>query len=1508
MIIQGGKMFKVDKSNVEDIIALTPLQMGIMFHYLNEPEGDLYFEQLSIRINSEINFNLFEKAWINVIKNNQMLRTIFLWENVREPIQIILKKHIPKIKYFDFSHEKSKADIVNVIRKEDKMAKFNLNYVPFRITLCKLSQNDYEMIISNHHIIYDGWSTGIILKEFFSFYDDLSNNREIKHNKKLHFKDFVRYLSQRNTDIEKEYWSKYLDSLSDITELPFINKKNRAKKSIHKHTENISSALVNTFVTENNITLATLIYCAYGLLLQIYNNSNDVVFGSVVSGRNSEMPGMELCVGQFINTIPFRLKSSEDKKIINVLLDVKKQLIERKDCEHTFITKINEYIENKIKKDLFDSIVVIENYPLDKNVLNNNFNLKVSSYSMDEVTNYNLSICVKNFNKNIEIEFTYSKDVYGSKEINRLAAHFINLINFIINNPNKLISDIQVLSNNEKEQLLCKINSNSYMNCTIQDVFENQVFANSNKIALIDTNLKLSFLELNNKVNKIARRLRQMGVGKDSIVGLMVERSVYSIIGILAIIKAGGAYSVIDIDYPVKRKKYIIDDCRINIILTQKSLYEDLNFGTQILFLDQEEKSDEIVENLFNINAPDDLAYVIYTSGSTGKPKGVMVEHHSIINLAISQIKYFKIDKSERILLFSPLYFDASVEQIFISLFSGATLVIPSNEIILDNCSFISFLKSNSITHLHAVPSYLNHINPDENYKLKRIISGGDICTKILAQKWYKKCEFYNEYGPTETTVTSIEYLVNEIDEELQHILIGTPIQNTNVYIFDNKMRISPVGAIGELYIGGEGVARGYLNQSQLTKEKFICNPYDLSERIYKTGDLVRRLDNENIQFIVRNDNQVKIRGYRIETGEIEAILLKLPEIKEAVVIVRTDQYENKSLWAYITTQVSITYEYLHSKMSLELPDYMIPAYFVILDELPLTGTGKIDVNKLKDASFNIAPLKCKDSIFLGPNSIVEEKIAKACCEVLGVETVSMKDNFFHLGGDSIKAIQVVSRLKTFGYSINVSNLLENPILIDLIPYVKPVCNASINYKVEGNVNFTPIQKWFMESNIKEKNHWNQAVMLYREDGFDIQAVNTVFKKIFEHHDTLRLLMHLDNSCLIYGNNLEIKTEFYDLIHIKDPKDEITRISNILQRSIDIYNGPMMKLALFRTTNGDHLLIIIHHLIVDGVSWRILFNDFSEGYKKLISGDELVYLNKSDSFKKWSETIYEYSNSKKLLNEKYFWEEICTNKSESYLFKSEKILEVNSNCSACIIELNEEDTKFLLENVNEIYNTEIDDILLSALSYSIATLWDKNQTLVNLERHGRENISSEIEVNRTVGWFTSQFPIILPVDRTNLRKHIVNTKETLRKIPHKGIGYGILRYISSVSENDLKYLSINPDINFNYMGQFDEDIKNTIFSISPYDVGECFGVDFDSLYIININAIVRNSILSFAFKYDFNRISQTEVEKFSKCYESSLLEIIKHCKNNEEKFTTPSDYDAKNLSCEELEYIQSLYK
>jgi amino acid adenylation domain-containing protein/non-ribosomal peptide synthase protein (TIGR01720 family) len=930
------------------------------------------------------------------------------------------------------------------------------------------------------------------------------------------------------------------------------------------------------------------------------------------------------------------------------------------------------------------------------------------------------------------------------------------------------------------------------------------------------------------------------------------------------------------------------------------------------------------------------LAYVIYTSGSTGKPKGVLTQHSSVVNFIIAQEGYFTISHRDRVLQFTSICFDPAVEQIFIALCKGSALVLVTKDILMDNAKFEVFISTQMVTHLHAVPSFLDNMKLKSTYSLKRVISGGDICPVSLARQWSQVCDFYNKYGPTETTITSIEFKVsqvNQVDETLVRLPIGKPIANTYIFLLDQQMRLVPLGAAGELHIGGAGTARGYLNNPELTNQKFLrggpggavfsksAPPGRRRQKIYKTGDLGRWLADGNIEFLGRMDNQVKVRGHRIELEEIQSILNKHNAVKESLVIAIKDETGQSSLCAYIVIEPEVgksepgvleLREYLNQK----LPGYMVPAFYIQLEKIPLTANGKLDRKALPkpgDTGVTQFPYEPPQ-----PGNDIQQKLVLVWQEVLRSEKIGINDNFFVIGGDSIKAIQIASRLSVHGYRLDISVLFKNPTIKQLWKHAHKISAEIDQNPVPGNIAPTPIQQWFMQWDFIDKHHWNMAVMVLREERFAPDILRQVFKRILEHHDLLRAVLSPDGRSLINKgiDDIEVPLEVTHLEAIeKDCQELEARIrgqANRIQASIDIHRGPLIKIGLFKAPHGDHLLIVIHHLVVDGISWRILLEDISIGYRQAKAGEDIRFPAKTHSFKRWAEEINAYSRSGKLLREYDYWKEVCTSGimelSPADKGETGKLKDYYRYST----ELSEEESHLLLNDVHRAYNTEINDILLSALGLAIMDSFAIKKVRIKLEGHGRENICPHIDISRTVGWFTSQFPVLLEVhesenqstdEDSSLASHIQHTKESLRNIPNKGIGYGILRCISGLPEPDREILKIEPEIGFNYLGQFDEDLTGAGFKKSPYSTGNSRSPESQPPHKININGMVVNRKLIFTFSSDSNTFTREQGEAFANCFKHNLQKIITHCLKIKEPCYTPGDFDAKGLDFAELAVI-----
>ncbi|MCX8130380.1 MAG: amino acid adenylation domain-containing protein [Clostridia bacterium] len=1038
---------KLDRQNVEDILALTPLQEGMLFHYLNEPESEQYFEQLSLRLTGDISMERVKKAWNFVVETNEMLRTVFRWEAMEKPVQIVLKKQeIPFIEYdlreFE-SEDRRKA--IDEIRAKDRKEKIRIDVCTFRIKMCRLDEHEYEMIISNHHIIYDGWSTGIILKEFLSAYKDFANFNEPIKQVKTKYKEFIRWYQRQDKEGQRDYWTKYMAGFEAKTQLPSysINKERISSPGNFTHT--LQSELTNeirAFVRENQLTVANLLYCAWGILLQRYSNTGDVVFGTTVSGRTPHIRGIEEMIGLFINTIPLRVTEVDDEDILSFLKRIGSMLKEREEFEYTPLTDIKSYSKSSSREGLFDSIIVLSNYPLDEMLGKKDNIMSIDAYTMFEMTNFDLTVGVTVFD-DISIKFIYNTGVFEDETVNKLAGHFINILSDMVRSSRKKLTEIEMLSEEEKGILFGfnNTNANYPKDRTVHQLFEEQVEKTPGSIALVFEDSVLTYSELNTKANKLAALLRKKGVRPGTLVGIMMERSPEMIIGILGILKAGGAYLPVDPNYPMNRIQLMLEDSKPPIILVKegferKAAFDEMQ-NCDVIMLDSicSIAADETVENPLNITGQDDMIYQIYTSGSTGNPKGAMIKSHSFVNLLNWFTKEFGISERDNILLIAPISFDLAQKNLYSSLIKGGKLCLFSPGL-FDYNKMSELIQKENISIINCTPSAfypLMDFNKDTGFKrlksLRWVFLGGEPINVNKLTAWtkssYYNARIVNTYGPTECTDIATFYTVDsELAEGSVTVPIGKPIHNTQVYVVDRDIRLLPVGVAGELCISGVGMGKGYYNAPELTQEKFVGCSYAESGRVYRTGDLVRWMPDGNIEFLGRIDHQVKIRGYRIELGDIEAELLSHSSIKEAVVIAREDFSGSKYLCAYIVSDIIMDSLSLKEFLAKQLPDYMIPAHFVLLDKLPLTPSGKINRNGLPAPDAAIS----SGIDFKAPTNEAEMKLVELWQKVLGIERAGINDNFFDIGGNSILLVQLHAQIeKVYPGKVAITDLFSNP-------------------------------------------------------------------------------------------------------------------------------------------------------------------------------------------------------------------------------------------------------------------------------------------------------------------------------------------------------------------------------------------------------------------------------------------------------------------------------------------------
>ncbi|MDZ8184103.1 MAG: amino acid adenylation domain-containing protein [Nostoc sp. ChiSLP02] len=1059
----------VKNKNIQEFYPLSPMQQGILFHSLAAPESGVYFEQLSWTLEGKLNIREFHRAWQYVIERHAILRTSFVWEGLKEPVQIVHRQVVLPWQEYDWQHLSSEEQQqkLELFWQSDLSRGFELTQPPLmRLTLIQLSDISYNFTWSHHHILLDGWSIALVLKEVFDCYKAFSNGQNVNLEPIRPYRDYIVWLQQENLSEAETFWRQTLKGFTTPTQLSVNKGARKLLAQIDASMERevklsvATTAKLQSLAKQYQLTLNTIVQGAWALLLSRYSGQEDVVFGAVTSGRPPTLAKVESMVGLLINTLPIRVQISPEEFLLPWLEKIKNQLVEARQYEYSPLVKIQEWSEVPKDLSLFESIVVFENYPIDASLRQQNINLEIKGFHSFEKTNYPIRLTVIP-GEELSLKISYDDgDRFDTDSIARMLGHLQTLLEGIVANPQQRLCELSLLTEIERHQLLVEWNDTQveYPQDCIHELFEAQVEKTPDAVAVVFENEQLTYRELNAKANQLAHYLQQLGVKPEVLVGIYVERSLDMAIGVLGILKAGGAYVPIDPAYPQERIAFMLEDTQVSVLLTQESLFEQLPENkARVICLDKdwENIANTSEENLVNGVTIANLAYVIYTSGSTGRPKGICLPQRSLMNLL--QWHFSCLYTGARTLQFASLSFDASFHEIFATWGTGGTLFILSENLRMDAVRLGQFLSYKAIEKMIlpvVVLKLLAELVDEQGITplhtqllgtLREITTTGEqlqITQPIIKLfKFLKHCSLHNHYGPSETHVVTALSLENNPDEWTFYPSIGKPIANTQIYILDRQFNPVPLGVSGELYIGGVSLAQGYLNRPDLTAEKFIPDPISNKPdaRLYKTGDLARYLPDGNIEYLGRIDDQVKIRGFRIELGEIEAVLSQHPAVREVVVLDRKDEADNKRLVAYVVSNdesTSIGTELrclLHDK----LPNYMVPSAFIFLEALPLTPNGKVNRRALPIPNFTQPEL---ERTFTAPRTAAEEIMAQIWGKVLGIEKVGIYDNFFELGGHSLMTTRVISQIRqVFQVELPIRSLFKSPTIEGLVNTVTQI-------------------------------------------------------------------------------------------------------------------------------------------------------------------------------------------------------------------------------------------------------------------------------------------------------------------------------------------------------------------------------------------------------------------------------------------------------------------------------------
>jgi len=998
----------------ESTYPLSGLQKGLLFSSLNDEKAGIYVTQVCIFFREKLNLSILQDAWNKVISRHEILRAgIFIDQGLLK-----IYKHVQcSLELFDFSNYQSvsKKEFFSKLLQSEKKINFNLKNPPLMsIKVCKLANNDYRLIWSHHHAILAGDSIVLIIKEVFSiYYDMLCIGQTINFKLPRSYAEYVDYFKNIPIDEGKAHWKNLLSGFTQPNELLLPQKKlgNRYQKSFSSMFPSLLKNKFEAFVGQNNITMNLLIQAAWGLLLSKYSNADDVVFGTVCALPRVITNNL---AGPFINTLPVRIKINPLMNIDTYFQMLNQQRLMRRKYINTTLHSIQQWSDVQFGLRLFNSIIDFKPQSLDFMLKTLDEKWKKRRVEFSTEIDYPLALEVFYEETGLYYRLSYDASTYDDVNMLQLIRHFKTILQNIVKDSNQLLLDVTCFSKKELKMILTNWN-NTYLpyseNKTIHKLFEEQVKKTPHSTAVVYNTHTYTYHELNQKSNQIGHYLSKLGIKAESLVAICVERSIEMIIGTLGILKAGGAFVPIDPDYPKDRITYILNDINATILLTQRKWSKklvDVLKNIRIVCLDDTVLKQESTKNLDNVSNINNLAYVIYTSGSTGKPKGVLIEHKGVINLALTEIGKFNITEKSRVLSYASYVFDASIWEWYGTLFSGATLVITSKKDIASGYSLIASLQKYNITIVTLPPSSLNSTQVMKQTDLKTIIVAGEPCSSDLVTRWGHLVSLVNAYGPTESTVCATMKFCSPRDEI---VTIGKPIPNVKVYVLNKHLQPVPISVIGELYIGGVGLARGYLNQSTLTKEKFISNPLTnkKNSKLYKTGDLVRWLPNGELEYIGRIDDQVKIRGFRIELNEVNANLCKCPNISQTVTMAKEDNKGNKYLIAYLVChdKSKFSVQTVRNHLKKYLPDYMIPDQFVVLNNFPITLNGKIDKKALSKMEVD------KQEEYYAPKTMLETSLTKIFKELLQCDNIETTRNFFEMGVHSFMLIQACDLLNT---------------------------------------------------------------------------------------------------------------------------------------------------------------------------------------------------------------------------------------------------------------------------------------------------------------------------------------------------------------------------------------------------------------------------------------------------------------------------------------------------------------
>jgi len=1494
-------------------LPLSFAQQRLWFMYQMEPDSPFYNMPAVIRLTGVLNPDTARRCLEALIHRHESLRTTFRMDG-QTPVQVIHPPSAPKVDLVDLRDVPPERREAEARRLSDEEARrpFDLTQGPLcRMGLIRLADDEHLLLLTLHHIIADGWSLSVLVREVAELYAALSAGQPSPLSAlPVQYADYARWqrewLSGPVLERQLDYWKQRLEGAPPHLDLP-TDRPRPPVQSFRGATQQglllpaEEAKALQTLCRRESVTPFMAVMAAFQALLHRYTGETDVVVGTDIANRNRS--GTEGLIGFFVNQLVMRGDLSGDPTFRALLARTRRVALDayaHQDLPFEELVKALNPERDLSYSPLFQVKLILQNAP--------SSDLHLDGLTLREETSttgaakFDMTWVATETERGLECLCEYSTDLFDAATVDRMLGNLRELLLGAMERPDAPVSRLPLLSASEREQALVAWNDTATPRAAgtcAHHLFEQQVARTPDAVAVSFEDQQLTYRELDARANQLAWHLKASGVGPEVRVGLCVDRSLELVVGILGILKAGGAWLPLDPSYPVERLTLMMRDAAIPVLVTQEHLADELPaLGLPVCLdadwplISSQPQTPPTVEV-----SEDNLAYIIFTSGSTGRPKGTLLTHRGLCNTALAAIRAHRVHEASRVLQFAALGFDASVCEVFSTLLAGARLCLAPRDAIMPGAPLQGLLTAQEITGVTLTPSVLAQLESESLPRLETVVSAGEACPPELARRWLKTCHFINAYGPTETTICA------SVDEDVdpERLGIGRAWANVRLYVLDANQQPLPVGVPGELFIGGVGVARGYLGRPDLTAERFVPDPFSEAggERLYRTGDRVRWLPEGRLEFLGRLDHQVKLRGFRIELGEVEAALAAHPEVRDAAVLVREEAPGRKQLVAYVVAddeEQPPEPDALRKALESRLPDYMVPSAFVMLKAMPLTPSGKVD----RAALPALAQQQVKrEHVHVAPRTPVEQTLADIWAKVLSRERVSIHDNFFELGGDSIVSIQVIARALEAGLHISPRQFFQYQTIALLAPHVgQAQVVQSEQGPVTGPVPLTPIQHWFFEWRLPELHHYNQALLLGLRQPVAATALQDALRALVAHHDALRLRFErtadgwrqeglgLDRTVALHEVDLSALDESAQRTALEDAALRA-------QSSFRLEDAPLVAAVLFHLgpQRGDRLLFAVHHLAVDAVSWRVLLTDLETACQQRMQGQPVTLPPKTTSFQAWARRLEAHAASQELEREADHW---LRDGEHAAPLPVDMPDGENTLASArtLTVALEPEETRLLLQEVPAAWRARIDEVLLTALAQTLSTWTGQRRLRVQLEGHGREDLFEGVDLSRTVGWFTSTYPVTLELPRDgSVGGELRAVRDALRQVPHKGMGYGLLRYLRQDERGARLREQPEAPVAFNYLGQLDSALPAASL-LTPADepFGAQQGTQGSRRQVLEVNAHVLGGKLEVSFTYSETLHQRTTIGALAQGYLHALRALVEQRRGADAARFSPADF------------------